>query len=458
MRAAVLVFSLGLPIVATGCLSAATRAAFDETERVLSRATIVSRASSSAPSDARSFTGPLVRAALVRVAVSRDPELTALAHRARALLFGARAEASLPPPEAEGQVWNLPIIRPYSLGEAGMYMVGVRQMLPAPGGLDGRARAMIEEARGVLAEASTREREVIRAVGEAYADLIAATLHHGVHHDQLSQLERAQEVIRARYAAGGGALAELARIELAQAGHRRTLVRYQADAARARATLNAWLHRPPDAPLGDPGELEAETVTLGFDELVARAIRARGEILAGEARERAADARLRAMESDASWPSFTFGMSYMQDPMRTPGFGALVGMSLPWLTGGARARVSQAREEATAERAMTDAARWSVRRDIAMVQAQLASAVAVLRSLRADAMPAARRAVEAVRASYTTGDSDLNAWLESDRETLELEMDEADAIADLARATNALDAAVGETLPRVSVRVDGGAR
>ncbi len=457
MRDCMVVLCLGLSAVTAGCLSAATRAAFDETERVMPRPPTRSRATGT-PRAVELPAGALDRGVVLRLAVSQDPELAAVAHRARALLYGARAEASLPPPEVEGQVWNLPIIRPYALGEASMYMVGVRQMLPALGGLDGRARAMVEEARGLLAEAATREREVIREVGEAYADLIAATLHHGVHHGQLDQLERAQEVIRARYSAGGGGLAELARIELEQARHRRTLVRYATDAARARATLNAWLHRAPDAPLGDPRELEAETVALSVDELMARAIHARGEVRASEARERAADARVRASESDANWPSFTFGLSYMQDPRMTPGFGALVSMSLPWLSGAARARVSQAREEALAERAMTDAARWTARRDIALVQGQLAAAEAALHSLRTDAMPAARRAIEAVRAGYATGDTDLTAWLESTRESLELSMDEADAIADLARATNALDAAVGETLPRVPVRADGGAR
>jgi outer membrane protein TolC len=416
------------------------------------------RARAETPRTAPSWEGPVRRERIVTAVLANDPELASLAHRARALLHAARAESAMPSPEIEAQVWSLPIARPYALGDASMYMAGVRQMIPALGGLDARARASIEEARAVIAQASTRERELTRIVVDAYADLVAAVLHHRVHHGQLDLLTRMLDVAHSRYSAGGSALADVSRIELERAREARALTRFDADAVRARATLNTLVHRAPDAAIGTPEDLEAETVALSYDELVARIDRARGEVRASESRVRAAEARVRAQEADANWPAFTIGVSYMQDPMREPGLGLSAAMTMPWLTGAGRARVAQAREEAEAERAMTDGARWTARREIAVAQAQLSSAERMLRIIRSESIPAAARSLDAVRGSYVTGDADLLQWLDASRTALEFAMDEADAIADLTRAAGALESAVGEPLPRTPVRLDGGAR
>src|SRR5204863_1650327 len=97
--------------------------------------------------DATDLTAALSREAIVAAAVSRDPGLAARTHRVRAAMHAARAEGSLPPPEASFQVWNVPLLRPYALNDAQMYMIEVRQMLPAIGLLDARARAQAEDAR-----------------------------------------------------------------------------------------------------------------------------------------------------------------------------------------------------------------------------------------------------------------------------------------------------------------------
>jgi outer membrane protein TolC len=402
------------------------------------------------------FDGSVRRARIVAGVLANDPELTALQHRARALLHAARAEAALPSPEIDAEVWSLPVGRGiYAFGEASMYMVGVRQMLPALAALDARARASIEEARAVIGRLAVRERELTRMTIDAYADLVGAVLHHRVHHAQLELLVRMLDVAHARYSAGGSALTDVSRLEVERAREARALTRFDADAVRARATLNTLLHRAPDAPIGTPEDLEAETVSLAYDDLVARVDRARGEVQASEARVRAAEARVRAQEADANVPAFTFGLSYMQDPMRDPGLGLAAAMTMPWLTVAGRARVAQAREEAEAERAMTEGARWTARREIAAAQAQLASAERVLRIVRAESLPAAARSLDAVRGSYVTGDADLLQWLDASRTALEFAMDEADAIADLVRAAGALESAVGEPLPRTPVRVDG---
>src|SRR5207247_605248 len=97
-------------------------------------------------------------------------------------------DGALPPLEVSGQVWNLPLVRPYSLGEAQMYMVEIRQAWPAAGLLDARARASTEDARAMLADLATREQDVIARVDHAYADYVRGTLDHRVHREHLDLL------------------------------------------------------------------------------------------------------------------------------------------------------------------------------------------------------------------------------------------------------------------------------
>jgi hypothetical protein len=70
------------------------------------------------PSDLE-LQGRVNRATLERAAIARNPALQAAEHRVRALTEEARAEGGLPEPEFMAWVWQVPIARPYALGDAG---------------------------------------------------------------------------------------------------------------------------------------------------------------------------------------------------------------------------------------------------------------------------------------------------------------------------------------------------
>lgn len=438
---------------ATSCVSGATHRLIDET---FEAPVIGARAGASIrPADAAlGLAVPLTRAALLAAVVARDPGLAARAHRVRAMLHASRAEGSLPAPEVSGQIWNLPLARPYALGEAQMYMFEVRQSLPAPGSLDARARAMAEEAQGELADLATREENVVTRASLAYADYVHGTLDHLVHTGHLALLAAMLDAARGRYTGGGATLADVARIEVEQARTRRALARIDGDLARARAQLTALLLRPPGAPLGPPADLAPETVGLTVDALLARAASTRGALRQARARIRAARARADAAHAEASWPTFTVGLSYWQDPQQRPGVGTAVGMTLPWLWGGTRARLAEAREREAAEVASAREAAVVVQGDLSVALARLRGLERELGVLRGESGPAAERALDAVRAAYVAGRSDLLAWIDAARQVLDVQMEEADVTAELARAAAELEQAVGGPLPRTSLAGD----
>ena len=407
--------------------------------------------------DAR-LVGPVTRAQIVALAAARDPGLRAIVHEARAMLHTARAERALPAPEVGAQVWNLPFARPYALGEAAMYMLEVRQMFPAAGSRDARARSSLEEARGRVAALLDREAEVRSRAGQAYADYVHGALDHHVHGAHLDLLAVMLDAARARFA-GGGSLTEIPRIEAEQARTRRSIARVEAELERARATLNALLQRAPDAPLGPPAELGAETVTASLDELTALALRSRGDLAQATSRIRAAQARTDVARAEARWPTFTAGVSYMQDPQQRPGFGASIAATLPWVWGDGPERVEASLERERSEDAAAESVTVTVRGDVSVAMARLRGLERELVVLHTEGRPAAARAVEAVRSAYVNGRAQLLEWIDAARQVLDVEMEEVELTAGMAHAAADVDRAVGTSVPRSPfVADDGGAR
>jgi outer membrane protein TolC len=449
MKASILIPALCLP--ALGCASTQTTQVID---RVYRMASVHVRAPSAEEAPLPDLTGSIDRDALVALAVARSPSLEAVAHRARSMVHAARAEGALPASELGLQAWNLPLTRPYAAGEADMYMVELRQRFPALGSLDARARASADQAQAMLAEVATEERLTAQRAANAYADYVHGRQDHALHHQHLALLDQMQHAVQARLTTGGAGLADAARVDLELAKTRRAIARIDGDIARARATLNALLRRPVDAPLGAPREVGPETVRLGIDELLTRASTTRGATRAAEARVRAARARRDAAEAEAEIPELTVGVGYWQDPARRPGLGVTASMSLPWLWGPQRHRLEEAKERAASELSSEDGANVELQSEVTGARAQLVALEQELLVVHGQAVPAARRSIDAVRAAYTTGNASLLEWVDTARSVLDLEMEETDLSAELAHAVAALERGVGSPLPRVAVSTE----
>lgn len=445
-------FVLLAVLAAAGCVSAQTEQrlnrSYDRASQLLTRPLAAQQEPKINPA------APLDRDAVVRIAIAKSPSIAAIAHKARALVHAGRAEGSLPSPELGAEAWNLPLTRPYAVGEADMYMVELRQRFPAAGSLDGRARAMAEEAQVVLAEVVTEERLVAEQAANAFVEYAQALEEQRLHQRHLALLDRMGQAIGARYASGGSGLADIARIEIEVAKVHRGVARLQGDIVRSHAALNVLLRRPISAPLGEPRQVSPETIRLSMDELMSRGGSNRGSTLAADARIGAAAARLDAAKAEANVPEFMLGLGYWQAPEMRAGVGATASMSLPWLWGPGRHRVSQAQEEEAVERSERDGVGLESQTEVSEAYARIVAFEQQLVTIRKQALPAARRSIDAVTAAFSTGKVSLLEWVDAQRSVLELELEVLDLQSQIALGINALERAVGAPLPRVALALD----
>lgn len=443
-----------LVLAVPGCLSGATRrtiASAESTARDFAADAQGEPGATPRAPDDPALAGPIDLPAVEAAALARHPSLVEAVHRVRALAAQARAEGSLPSPELMTELWHVPLSRPYALDAAGMFMVSLRQPIPAPGSLDRTADATAQEARAAAAMVLVEARALLREVDRAFADYVEAHARHASHVEHLALTERMSAAARARYAAGAP-LSDITKADLERARLEAEIAREEGSVAAARARLNGLLARPAGAPLGPPHSSDPVAVRLPAPEVAERVLARSPEIAAAEATRRAAASKADAARIEATVPSFSVGLNYFHPVGGMPaGWGASVGMSLPWLWGGASRRTESANERALAERAAAENARVRARAGAAQALALATAAERRLLVLRDVARPAARRSLDAAIAGYAAGGTDILAWLDAQRASLDVDLELSMARADLDRALADLDAAVGERVPRAPI-------
>ncbi len=402
--------------------------------------------------DEAALRGPFDMDAAVAVALARSPGLQAEGHRVRARELMADAARRPEPTRLTFDIWQVPLARPYAWNQSPMIMLGLRQPVPAAGSLKARSAAIRREA---AADAATRDvlaQDLALAVRHAFIDYAAAAARHAIHLEHRSVTERVLGLTRARQVTGS-AVFDTARAETEVARARADVASDATAIAAARTRLNTLMARNADAPLGPPREGSPATIAADATALIDQARAARPETRAAQARREAAALELRAARREASLPSAMLGFAYFPAtaPMPMHGYGLMVDLQLPWLTG-------QARKRRDAQAALADAAGRDVAQVELAVAAEVSAALATVQSaaeryevLIREARPAAARAREVALTGYETGRGDLRALLEAQGAFVEIAMDLIEARSTLDHALVDLDRAAGARVPRVDL-------
>ncbi len=427
----------------SGCVSGSTWRAWEETSQAIRDAAPNEAGGEDAPADG--VYAFRTCADVARSVLDAYPGIDAQVHRARSALAQARAAGALPAPSARFQVWGFPIGDPSLADRQGMYMLGLTQQLPPAGSLDGRARALVEEARVALGSLAETRREVSATASHACVDWAEAAERRAQTTAWIVILDRMREDVGAQFGAGGGMLADLPRIDRERATAERMLRRAEGDERRAEASLRAQLGAAGESSLGDAPALPSAAPAVDRDALLSVAS-SRGALVSARARVASADARIEASEAAASVPTFMVGAMYMQTPQAPAGLGLELTMTLPWLWSGEADELEAARESALAALADTSSIEHDIAVDLSEALGELETASATLVVLREREAPAARRAVEAALEGYAAGTGDLLDWLDAARAIRELDVEEAELRGALGHALTEVESIVGAPL------------
>ncbi|HEY4392814.1 MAG TPA: TolC family protein [Polyangia bacterium] len=395
---------------------------------------------------------PVRLSELLEEARRRNPAIAAAREQARGEAAAVGAAGAVDDPMVMVQLWNMPV----DLSTVPL-MVNLTQTIP----LGGKRAARREEAEA-LAQASraavtTRARDVEDEVARAYFDLYLADRTIDVDGEIARTLGTLVAAASARIAAGRGEEAEALRAESEQ-----LKVESDREAARGRraaavAKLVALLDRPPGSDLGrteDPGLL-AELPAP--EELRARALRERPEILSADAATGAAVARLRLSHAERI-PDLTAsaGEMHMFGGTTSPSDFLFLGVqvNLPIFGGKSGARIAGAEAGLAASRADKRALENRVFAEVADALAEV-QAETRQAQLHHKLIPLARQALQSALASYSAGRGAFSMVLDAERDLEMHELDLATHVAAYSQRLADLERAVGGEVGLVRAAASG---
>jgi outer membrane protein TolC len=394
-----------------------------------------------APEDAELAQRLTLDLVLARV-LSRSPELAVATARAGAGAARVDAASALPSPELQAQLWQAPLGRPWTMEQQGMIMVGLRQLLPAPGSRDARTRAARAGASAGADETEARRLELTVAARRAFAAYAHATREEEIHLQHVDLNQQIVTLARGRFEAGRMSKRDLLRTTFELSRLHADVVGVQSLGRASRALLNTLMAREPDAPLGQPVQPPLTPVP-GLDALEARVER-RPDLRAATARVAEREAALEAARREAGWPALTVGADYGYMPVGgAQTYTLMVGATAPWLWGGQKAEVAAAAKELSAEQRALEAARRQARYELRETLARLESTRQQFEILDGDLVPQAARDAEAAQTEFLTGQGEAVAALEALHALLSVRLERSRALQLLEEAEADLDRAAG---------------
>ena len=391
---------------------------------------------------------------ILRVALERNQDVAENDARARAAAARGQAAGRLPDLEAKYEQWGVPLARPYALDRADTLMVGVRQTFPAWGSLDARGRAAAEDVGGAQDTARARRQEIAAQVRRTYATYYKADQELRLHLEHVGLTSRVLELAKLNQRTGHGGLQDVLRLELEMTRLHTDVARIEREQRSSRALLNALMDREPDAPLGPPEDLTV--VPAGDVAALERDLDThRPEIDAAARAVRRSEAALDGSRRAARFPSLMLGLDYWYMPMGIEthhGYGAMVAINLPWLSGRRRDEVREGEQTLLAEQHALASTRNAVRYELRDAAARLESARQSFTIIDQDLLEQAKRSLDATEAAYAAGRGDAIGLLDALRSYLQVRIERVRALAELASSQTDLERAAG------TLAVDGGKR
>ncbi len=386
---------------------------------------------------------PILLQNLLRSAVAHNPEIQAARQQWEAASHRIPQARALDDPSLSVQWWNTP--ESLNLGQSQNTIIGLSQKLPFPGKLALKEDVASRSARIAELALLAKERDITARLKRGYYELWYAHKAIQIHHEQISLLSTFLESALAKFRTGKGSQTDVlkAQVELSTVHQQLPVLEQRRETAEG--AVNTLINQDPRTPLGQPQEPSAVRFDKDLDELFRAAATTRPEVqAAGLTIER--NERAHALAQRQYYPDVTVGVQRFQNYQAQDGFGAMIGVNLPfsfWSKPKYDAGVQEAAASVAAARAdlqsWENLTKFQIRDVLAKVRA--AWEVGVL--YRTTVLPQARGSLASARAAYRTGRTDFLNLLEADRAVRDFELASARALADWQQRIAELEQVVG---------------
>jgi outer membrane protein TolC len=391
-------------------------------------------------------TGPaLTLDEIERMALLRNPEIAVAARRVAMAEANVLAAGALDDPQAGYRGWGVPLSQPWDYNQAqNMFMV--TQALPGPGKRSLRtsvANSDVSETKEELAEKRLRVRVEVH---KAFYNLLETQEELRIHNEHVGIARQAIEAARIRYTTGQVPQQDVLKAQLELTRLAEHMIRFDRDAAVARAQLNTLVGRDPATPLHVEGNYDVPSALPPEKSLEQLALEVRPDLL--EAETAVAKSRQQQNLAKKTYvPDFAVSAGYMLMPTTNSvrnNYMVEGTMSLPWLNPRKHnAEMAEAAAIVTEQDAEFSALRTEAFGQIAesLAEAEAAQKYAALyqKSLR----PQAEATLHAAVIAYENNQTDLLNLLDSQMDVIDIDLVWLQALADFDTRMADLELAVG---------------
>ena len=393
-----------------------------------------------------------------RAAMEHNPELAESSSAVRAAEASIRSAGSLPETMLSYQAWQQPLSRPFDPSATNMHMIGLRQSLPFPGqrGIAERAARSESVARGY--DLRARRLAIQAQVAHAYVAWWRAREELRVHLEHMKLAERTLAGVEARYTTGGGRQGDILRAQTDLHRLHADIAGIQESLRSSEALLAATMGSSEDS-LPQPVRPEVADTVRASEALLAAAKAApnrpegvteqaagasagdRSEVAAARARAERAATSAQLADRARRAPDLMVGFDYMLMPGLPDAYSVTLQVGVPWFSSRRAAEADRAAAEAQQAREAASVTANAARYERVEARARAQAAKAQLAVLESNVVPRADRTLQALRASYASGDTDLVTLIDAEGALLDARLGAvrqhaalADAAADLRRA------------------------
>jgi outer membrane protein TolC len=347
------------------------------------------------------------------------------------------------------EAWGVPLNQPTAFNKDQTNMIGLRQTFPFPGNLGLKGEAALRDAESMYQMYRERQQDVVARLKKAFLEYVSMSQEIEIHLEHVKILEDYEKISDIKFRNGTVSQQDVLKPQVEHILLHNDVLAMTQHVDSAKAAINALLSRPPASPLGKPKEPAISDETFDVQELSARALATRPEVLATELKAKSSEAMAKAASREAHLPDFSIGADYWQVPgAPTDSYGVMLSINLPWFTGKHSGELAKLEHLRDADRAAVETARNRALFEVRDAFLRVETARKSLLLFKGELVPKSTQSAEVSRANYEKDKATFLDLLDAERSLRDVKLKYSQALILYEVAVVDLERAVGQPLRR----------